>query len=288
MDATLETVLLPTLGRLRSLYASQPGGRQGHLRMVVVKPGWHVVIATDGQCGAAMSFAGFEQVPGAPLDPGRVRRWVGTPLLDLAEHTLRSESAPERAVGVAALSAASQPFLAPAALAARGIEEADADFAQSLRPDDCAVLVGFGGMVSRLRGRCRELHVTDMRPRQEFQAVVMAESVGYGPAWPHLHRPEENPDILGRADAVAITGSALVNGSFAELLAWSSRARLVSVYGASAGFIPDVLFERGVHLVQSHRVSDPRRYEEGVLEEMGLEPVVAKTQTFVVLRRRNP
>jgi hypothetical protein len=39
-------------------------------------------------------------------------------------------------------------------------------------------------------------------------------------------------------------------------------------------------------MVQSHRVSDPRRFEEGVLEEMGFEPTVARTQTFLVMRRR--
>jgi hypothetical protein len=145
-------------------------------------------------------------------------------------------------------------------------------------------LVGFGGLVARLRGRCAELHVTDMRPRRQFQALVIGDEVGYAPAWAHVHGPEENAEVLGRADAVAITGSALVNGTMGDLLSYAHRARLVAVYGASAGFIPDVLFERGVRLVQAHHVSAPAAFQEAMLGEMNLGGAIQRTQTFQALR----
>jgi uncharacterized protein (DUF4213/DUF364 family) len=123
-----------------------------------------------------------------------------------------------------------------------------------------------------------------MRPRREFQALVIADSIAYSPGWVQVHEPKDNAAVLGQADAVAITGSSLVNGTFADLLGFARKARLVAVYGASAGFIPDVLFACGVHLVQAHRISDPERFEEGMLEEMSLEAVVQRTQTFLTLR----
>ena len=282
MTSTLDTILLPTLERIRSLYASAAGAHAGRMRALVVKPGWNVVLGTEGQHGAAMNFCGYE---GSSLDTDEVRSWVGMPLLDVAQLGLRRASWHERSVGIASLSALSQPFLTPDALNARGIAVVDRDFSQHLEKEDRVALVGFGGVVSRLRGRCRELHVTDLRPRDAFQSMVIAETITYSPAWVHVHGPEDNSEVLGGADAVAITGSALVNGTMADLLEYSRRARLVSVYGASAAFIPDVLFERGVHLVQAHRVSEPRAFEEGMLEEMNLEPTIQRTQTFQTLRR---
>ena len=210
---------------------------------------------------------------------------MGQSLLDVALLALGCESWHERSVGVAALSALSQPFLTPSALSARGIALADGDFSRQLKQEDRVGLVGFGGLVRRLRGRCREVHVTDFRPRQEFQAMVIADAVTYSPDWVHVHGPEDNREVLGKADAVAITGSALVNGTMAELLGYSRSARLVSVYGASAAFIPDVLFEQGVHMVQAHRVTDPQAFADGMREELNLEAVISRTQTFQTLRR---
>jgi uncharacterized protein len=282
MTSTLDTILLPTLERIRSLYASNAGVRAGHLRALVVKPGWNVVLGTEGQHGAAMNFSGYE---GSSLDTNKVQTWVGMPLFDVAQVALQCVSWHERSVGVAALSALSQPFLTPNALGARGIAVTDRDFAGHLEQEDRVALVGFGGWVSRLRGRCREVYVTDLRPRNEFQAMVIADTISYSPAWAHVHGPEDNPEVLGMADAVALTGSALVNGTMADLLECSRRARLVCVYGASAAFIPDVLFERGVHLVQAHRVSDPQAFEQAMLDEMSLEGAIQRTQIFQTLRR---
>jgi uncharacterized protein (DUF4213/DUF364 family) len=255
------------------------------MRALVVKPGWNVVLGAEGQHGAAMSFGDRED---SSLDVDKVQSWVGMPLPDVARLALRCASWHERSVGVAALSALSQPFLAPEALAARGIAVTDRGFLQQLQGEDYVALVGFGRLVSRLRGRCRELHVTDLRPRGHFQAMVISDTITYSPDWVHVHGPEDNPEVLGRADAVAVTGSALVNGTIADLLEYSRRARLVSVYGASAAFIPDVLFERGVHLVQAYRVSDPQAFEEGVLWEMNLEATIQRTQVFHTLRRSDP
>lgn len=279
--STLDTILLPTLERLRALYGDGSARRPCRVERILVKPGWNVVLGSEGQHGAAMNFDGIER---SLPDLASLRAWVGQPLLDVAGEALRHEGTHERAVGVAALSALSQPFLAPDTLAARGIAATPQDFAGSLRLTDRVALVGFGGLVARLRGRCAELHVTDLRPRRQFQALVLGDEVGYAPAWVHVHGPEENAEVLGRADAVAVTGSALVNGTMADLLSYARRARLVAVYGASAGFIPDVLFERGVHLVQAHHVSAPAAFEDAMLEEMNLEGVIQRTQTFQTLR----
>ncbi len=286
MDTTLKGLLLPTLARLRTLFSVSPECVPGHLRMVVVKPGWTAVLGTEGQCGAAMNFTGHEGSFGpTALDQDWVQSWVGAPLLDLAAEALLRPSWQERAIGVAALSALSQPFLSPSALARRGLQVAEGDFAAEVRPSDVVALVGYGGMVGRLLGRCRELHVLDLRPREAFQALAIGARIFHSPEDVRVHGPEDHPEVLGMADALALTGSALVNGTLADLLELAPRARLRMVYGASAGFIPDVLLEAGVHLVQSHRVRDPLAFETGMLREMSLEAVIQRTQTFQTLRK---
>ena len=70
MNSTVDTILLPTLERIRSLYASAPGVEAGRMRALVVKPGWNVLLGTEGQHGAAMNFRGYE---GSTLDTDKVR-----------------------------------------------------------------------------------------------------------------------------------------------------------------------------------------------------------------------
>jgi uncharacterized protein (DUF4213/DUF364 family) len=70
-----------------------------------------------------------------------------------------------------------------------------------------------------------------------------------------------------------------VNGTFDELLHYTRKARLVAVFGGSAGIIPDVLFASGVHMVQSSRISDPDAFERGMIYDLNMEAVMQSTQT---------
>jgi uncharacterized protein (DUF4213/DUF364 family) len=253
-----------------------------------LKQGWNVVIGSGGQCGMAMSFAGWEDAFGKQqLDLQRLQGFIGKDFFAVAAAYLRSESWHERSIGVAATIALSQPLIAPETLGARGFEVApgNADFSSCLEPDDYVGVVGYGGGIKRLLGKCRELHVTDMRPREHFQTTLISEtSVAFVPAEVVVHAEKDNKEVLGRATAVAITGSALVNGSFDELLGYVRNARLVTVYGASAGIIPDVLFARGIHMVHSSRISDPDAFERGMINDLNMEAVMQSTQAQQTIR----
>jgi uncharacterized protein (DUF4213/DUF364 family) len=281
------SILDNTLQRLRFLYR-QCSLEPGALAKAGLKQGWNVVIGTLGQCGMAMSFAGRENTFGRQLlDLKKLQTFIGKDFFSVAEAYIESESWHERSIGVAAMIALSQPLITPASLTDRGFEvaAAETDFASSLNRDDVVAVVGYGGGIKRLLGKCRELHVTDMRPREDFQTVlVTGEGIGFVPRESIIHAKEENENVLGRATAVAITGSALVNGTFDELLSYAKNARLVSVYGGSAGIIPDVLFENGVHMVHSSRISDPNAFERGMMYDMNMEAVMQSTQKQQTIR----
>lgn len=276
-----------TLARLKDLY-QQENLTPGVLVKAALKPGWNVVIGTGIQCGMAMSFTSSTDAFGAPrLDRERLKSYIGKDLFKVAGTYLKSDSWQERAIGVASMSALSQPLLQPAELKKRGFEvPANAGyFASLVQPDDITAVVGYGGGISQLLGKCRELHVTDMRPRETFQGVLIDEQIEYTPREVQVHPEKDNQAVLSRATVVIITGSSLVNGTFEELMSYTQNARLVIAYGASVGLIPDVFFELGVDFIHSHRITDPAGFEQGVLTEMNMEAVVRGSQKSQAIRR---
>ncbi|MBN2238855.1 MAG: hypothetical protein JW712_03700 [Dehalococcoidales bacterium] len=273
-------ILPEILESIRSLYSSA-SLKPGVLRKVGLKSGWNVVIGSQGQCGMSMNFTGNEAAFGkVSLDTERMKSYVGLSLDEVAEVYIGSKSWQERSIGVAALSALSQPLMQPQALAKRGIKirESGGGFAGLLKPDDIAVMVGYGGGVPNLIGKAKEVHVTDMRSRDEFQTLIIDDSVTYYPTEVFVHTEPENREVLENATAIAITGSSLVNGTFKELAGYAKNARLVTMYGASSSVVPDVLFKYGVHAVQSYILTDPTAFEEGMKNERSMEPVVHRTQ----------
>ena len=276
-----------TLQTLRVLY-KRHSLKPGFFIKAGLKQGWNVVIGTHGQCGMAMSFAGRDDVFGKQqIDVQRLQRFVGKDLFSVAEAYVESGSWHERSIGVAAMVALSQPLLTLESLQGRGFEVtgSDTDLASCLQSEDIVAVVGYGGGVKRLLGKCRELHVTDLRPRADFQTMLVSgKSIGFVPEEAVIHPEGENESVIRRATVVAITGSALVNGSFDELLGYARNARLVTVYGASAGMIPDVLFASGVHMVHSSRISDADAFERGMIYDMNMEAVMQSTQQQQTIR----
>jgi uncharacterized protein (DUF4213/DUF364 family) len=286
--ANKDQFLEKTLTRLEELYDKEKL-IPGTLNKVGLKPGWNTIIGTDGQCGMAMSFSGPTEAFGKPrIDHQRLLSFIGGSLFEVAKSYLKSESWQERAIGVACLSALSQPLLHPSQLEKRGFEipENAGYFSALIKPDDITAVVGYGGGISQLIAKCRELHVTDMRPRDSFQGVLISDRIEYTPREVQVHPEKDNKEVIAKATVVIITGSSLVNGTFQELMSYVRNARLVIAYGASVALIPDVFFEHGVDFIHSHRIIDPQAFESGVLNEMNMEAVIQRTQKSQAIRRR--
>jgi uncharacterized protein len=152
--------------------------------------------------------------------------------------------------------------------------------AEAIRPDDVVTLIGYGGMVENLIGKCRELHVADMRPEESLRTTIIGEVIEFVPALVTLHGPEEDEAVLGRTDVAIITASSLVNGTIEDLLRYASRARVVGLYGPSASVIPDVYFENGVDFVMSHHISDPELFVAALTTEGNMELAIRKHQWY--------
>ena len=293
-------VLKETMTRLSRLYANTDL-EPGKVHKIGLKPQWNVVIGSTGQCGMAINFTGIHNVSHAPglrssgtaedggaRDSRRVeflQSFVGKSLMELAESSLLSGNLCIRSVGVAALSALSQPFLVPDSLRSRGfhLQEGPGPLGDLIRVSDILTVVGYGGLVRGMHGKCKELHVTEMRPKEGFLTTIIGEEIEYGPQALFIHSDKENEAVLGRSDLIIMTGSILVNGTFAELMAYSRRARSIGLYGPSASLVPDVLFERGVDFVMSHRIRDPARFEYDMINDIDMETALKTHQARQVV-----
>jgi uncharacterized protein (DUF4213/DUF364 family) len=69
-----------------------------------------------------------------------------------------------------------------------------------------------------------------------------------------------DPGELRRCDKVLITGTTVLNDSLPELMAFCTGAKFVTVMGPTAGFLPDALFDLGIHAVGYSRVEKPELF----------------------------
>ena len=112
------------------------------------------------------------------------------------------------------------------------------------------VIVGHFPFVNKLRELAKELWVVERKPQS-----------GDIPA-------SEAKRVIPQADVIAITGTALINGTMGELLSWCPKESIVMVLGATTPLSP-VWFDYGVDLISGTRVTDPelllRLISEGVV-----------------------
>jgi uncharacterized protein (DUF4213/DUF364 family) len=288
-QSTKTTILEETFVQLRSFYEREKI-EPGTLVKIGLKPGWTVIVGTKGECGTAFRFSGPHKVyEGHQVDLEVLRQFVGQNLMDVVSESIGSALIPLRSVAVAAMSALSQRFLSVDSLTERGLRIwDDQSLLESIvTPHDVVTLIGYGGMVQSVLGRCKELHVADMRHRESLLTTIIGEEIEYGPKLLTLHGPEEDEALLGRSDVVIITASSLINKTFDDLIHYASHARVVGLYGPSASIIPDVLFEHGVDFIMSHHVINPQKFIDSIENDMNMESALRKFQRYQVMLPAN-
>jgi uncharacterized protein (DUF4213/DUF364 family) len=258
----------------------QEGLRPGKIRLIGLKQAWNAVVGTGGRCGMAINFTGRHAVYGEdaariPID--EVRSCIGRSPMDVAREYASSSNIQQRSLALAAMNALSRPFIKEKQLLADGYRT-DIELDDIIGKDDVVAVIGYGGMVTRLIGKCRELHVSDMRPRESFQTIVVGSTVEYGPRGVYVHGADENEQMLAKADVALITASTLVNDTFREVVGYCESSRCIGVYGPSGMLLPEALFNEGIDFVQSIRISDPRRFEQDMIDDLDMEAALKSFQ----------
>lgn len=214
------------LAILEEIVASLPG--DAPVREVRIGPFWTAVWSRD--CGLASTTVTEEHhASGPPVsEAGNLTRKSA---LELCRYAT-SDSLLERTLALAAINSLLEVDFA------RCREANAAEVLAEWGRDKRVCVVGHFPFLPRLRGLARELWVLERRPRS-----------GDLPA-------DEANRVIPQADVVAITGTALINGTMEDLLALCRRDALVMVLGPTTPLSP-VWFEHGVRFISGTRVVDP-------------------------------
>lgn len=199
--------------------------------------GSHWVVVCSRYCGMASALRGAHShdIPEV-RDAGQLHLKTTLELVQL----VHSKSLLEASIGVAALNAAlgvDKSF---------AVEMNAADVLVDRGKDKKVALVGRFPFVSRLNQAARELWVLE---QQQAPGEYPAEAAG---------------ELLPRADLVAITGTALINGTMEDLLGYCRPDSIVMVLGPSTPLSP-VWFDYGVDILSGTWVVD----EKAVLRTVG-------------------
>jgi uncharacterized protein len=205
------------------------------VRSVLV--GSHWVVVCSRNCGLASALHG-NRSHGTPevSDAGLLHLKSICDLVGL----LNSESLLEKSIGVAALNAVLDVDESQA------IETNAAEVLVNRGKDKKVALVGHFPFIPQLQQVAKQLWVLEQQPtKNEYPA-------------------EAAPELLPEADLVAITGTAIINGTMEALLKLCRARSTVMVLGPSTPLSP-VLFDYGVNILSGSRVTN----EEAVLRTVG-------------------
>lgn len=210
------------------------------VKEVRIGPFWTAVISKN--CGLASTTLGFQEhiASGPPVkEAGSLREKTA---LELCKY-VDSESLLERSVGLAAIN--SLLTVQPETL--REINAAEV--LARLGADKNVCVVGHFPFINKLRTQVKQLWVLELRPQP-----------GDLPAG-------EAARIIPQADLVAITSTALINGTMNNLLALRREDALTMVLGPTTPITP-LWFDYNVDIVSGTLVTDPeivlRLVSEGV------------------------
>ncbi len=276
-----EKILIKTLDILDNLYQENKIERP-RVKKIILKQEWNVILGTNNLCGMVINFTGIHAVHGEQKLRDRIdsiKKLIGKDLFDVASDYIYSNDIQERSLAVGSISCISQPFLSSTQIKKRGFNECK-DIMDMLKPTDTVAIVGYGGFVRKLLGKCKEVHVTEMRPRERFESVIIGENVDFGPKEIYIHSEKENKKVLSNSDIVMITASTLVNGTFDEVIDYSKNARIRGLYGPSGSIIPDVLFENGLNYQRAFEITNTSKFEYDSINDTSLEVALKESQTL--------
>jgi uncharacterized protein (DUF4213/DUF364 family) len=226
---------------------------------------WTAVFGTGIQSGMAFTFTGEHDFYGevdsmqfAKLQPFRGKR-----LTYLAEYLEeKADVFYFKALYLAVLNALSNPLNSEGMLKKRGFSFVQKNEFDFVRKDDFVTVVGAGGVVNKLRQYCKEVHISDMRPKSSLESLLIGEEILKGPERIVFHGPEENELLLAQSDIVFMTGCTLVNQTFFDLIPMIKKARIIGMFGPSSMLLPDFLFSLGVNYITTSRITKPKLMQD--------------------------
>ncbi len=182
-----------------------------------------------------------------------------------------SENHVEAAVGIATLNAFFHMLHGLKMISAL---TSDTDILDLIKPGDRIAMVGyFGPLVPKILKITEKLTVLEKRKIESAEARTLPS--------------EKAGEILPASDAIILSASTLVNGTFDELLALRGSAREVVLLGPSSPLYPEPFFQKGITAVMGTRIYDPFNMLTIVSEAGGTKKLQGHCGEKIAFRKMN-
>lgn len=255
----MDSVIAETVRLLKEI--SPPSLLETQVEDLVVGVFFTGVKLSSGQSGVAFTPVG--EIPEAVCCPTTAARMPQAgrlgrrPLSEYIGFALEGNVL-KSAIGVAALNALSQALWDSGLGGDYPVVKGEDGFdLLDIRPGETVVLVGaFGPYIRRLK-----MMGNPFRVIEKNSETLRPEEMRY-------FRPaEQMASALAEADAVIVTGTAIVNHTIDAILA-HARGKRTALIGPTASMLPGAFFARGVHLMAGVRILEPERMIE-ILKQGG-------------------
>ena len=227
------------------------------VREVRIGPFW-TAVQTDRAGLASTTFVHEHEIRFPVEDVGMLTEKSG---LELCEYS-KSESLLEASVGVATINS----MLDVESLNFTEINASEVLFEKGAGKR--VAIVGHFPFVADLRKVAKELWVIERRPQTGDLSEEAAERV------------------IPKADVVAITGTALINGTIGRLLELCPKNSIVMVLGPSTP-LSTVWFDYGVDLISGTIVTDPELMLRFVSEGIVFKQLRGRGVSLVTMSKNN-
>jgi len=235
---------------------------------VVLGLGYTGVRLSDGHSGLCYTFqTEIAQATRHCQVSDQAGTMAGTPALKLAEKA-KSWEISESVLGFATLNALSQIVIERNPENYTILSGNVIDYIKLTKKDVVALVGNIGPLVKPIRAKVKKLYILERTSTRREEGIL----------------PDTACDqILPIADVVLITGTAIANGTIDHLLDLSTKARDVAIIGASAGILPEVLFERGVTVVGGVKITDTNKMLQ-IVSEGGGTPALKSAVQFISIK----
>jgi uncharacterized protein (DUF4213/DUF364 family) len=224
---------------------------------IIINSGFTGVILENNDMGMAMNIrkgSGFN-------DSGLIQRFMGLIGMNAFEAAYSLAADTDFitvSVRVALMNALSRPLMEADFLREKGYRvdmRQDSHTSQLITNKDTVMIVGFGGNVWPISRNAKKVYVSELYPEAFKATVLNQKGINFGPDCAEIVNARDAGAYFDRADIILLTGSSLVTGTMESILEKCVDKQVI-LYGATAGFYPELLFRLGVDEVSTRVVHD--------------------------------
>ncbi|MBW2605247.1 MAG: hypothetical protein JRE28_13190 [Deltaproteobacteria bacterium] len=233
------------------------------IEQMVINPCFSGVLLENGDMGISMNVRKGTGYSDAALNE-QLKTFIGKDGMTVAAELEVEDDPVAGSVKLALINALSQPFMTQDYLCKMGYH---AEFGGTGYPDHyiandkTVAIVGYGGNVRGVSKKAAKVFVTELEPDMFRSIVISATGFQRGPICADLVHALEAAPVFRKADTILLTGCTLVTGTMEEVLEQGKEKNII-VYGCSACFYPAPLFQRGVNVISTRKITDSQTMVE--------------------------